>query len=686
MLNGGSRSTMREPCRKKQKNEDASSTLLPIDLYANSIVTAVAGNDVTFIHAETGSGKSTKIPQLLNAHITDILKGRSSLDKARQPLVVVVQPRRIAAISLARYVATTMGEQPGHTVGHEVRLSQCRTPHTRILYITEGILLNWVRPGGSHLSSVSILVLDEIHERSMSLDLVCGLLVSRPTLLQHTKLILMSATACYDTFRRFFGDHSITYVQIPGRLHQIHLNYIDNLSADLLAADYFTVLVRLVRHLHKTEPLEAGILVFLPGQAEINTAFRLITDGLRDQRLYMDQEFACRCIESVAMFKLYSLLPLTEQNKCLHFKTNISDPVYCKRKIVLATNIAETSLTIPGIRIVIDLGLSRISRYYPTLHMTALETCSCSREQAEQRKGRAGREGPGQCYRLYTEQRYLQLPATAEPEMCRSRSEPFLLWLTANELALRTFPLISPPPLPNLAAAYDELYALSIIDTSGNLTEVGSLTFEFSVMFQHGRMLAEVILDARSGNIMPASVYRELIVVVSCVETFMNTDISIQWDTATKAAGQRLKSDHLALLALYNSYTKVKYKADWCHAHGISHHLMQYCKGLVEQLSRALVTRCPDLPKLTPPQDSDLAAAELRRYIKLGYGIQCARINQRGSYSIVHSASSASEQPSQLVINPKSLLAHTFPRNIVFTTAIKTTDVTLHLITALDDV
>lgn len=685
MLNEDSQSTISEPCRKKQKDKDVSAGLLPIDFHANSIVTSVANNNVTFIHAETGSGKSTKIPLLLNTHITNVLKDRGTLNQTNQPLIVVVQPRRIAAVSLARYVASTIGEAVGRTIGHEVRLSQCRSPYTRILYVTEGILLNWMRPGTSYLPSIGILVLDEIHERSLSFDLACGLLMSRPALLQHTKLILMSATACYDTFRRFFGSHSIAYVQIPGRLHQVCLTYIDSLNTNLLATDQFIVLARLIRHLHMTEPLEAGILIFLPGQAEINVAFRLITEELKDRRIYMDQEYAQRDIQSVAIFKLYSLLPLIEQNKCLCFRTNTLDPIHSKRKVVLATNIAETSLTISGISIVIDLGLSRISRYYPTLHITALETCSCSREQADQRKGRAGREGPGRCYRLYTKQKYLQMPATAEPEICRSRGEPFLLWLTANGLKLRTFPFITPPPLPNLAAAYDELYALSIVNSSGNLTEVGMLTFEFSVMFQHGRMLAEVILNVKNNHMISASVYRELIIIISCVETFMNTDISIQWDAGTKTVAQRLRSDHLAFLELYNSYTKAEYKADWCHAHGISSQLMQYCKGLVEQLTKALVTRCPDLLKCVSPHNSDMVTTELKRYLKIGYGIQRAYLNHHGLYSIIHAVSSTTEPLNKLIINPKSLLACIFPKNIIFTTAIKTTDVSLHLITELDD-
>lgn len=685
MLDVSSQSPLNEPYRKKQESAQTPQPSLPVDLHFNEILTSIADNDVTFIHAETGSGKSTRIPQLLSAHWADVAKDNSNLCKAHQPLVVVVQPRRIAAISLARYVAATMGERPGHTVGHEVRLSQCRSLHTLILYVTEGILLNWMRPGGPYLSTVGILILDEVHERSMSLDLVCGLLAMRPALLRHTKLVLMSATACYNSFCRFFRDYSIACVQIPGRLHPIRLTYIDGLSNNLLATDQFTVLAQLVRHLHQTEPLDVGVLIFLPGQAEINRAFKLITNELEDRRMCMDQESINRGNESVAMFKLYSFLPLTEQSKCLYFKTNLADPEHCKRKIILATTIAETSLTVPGVRIVIDLGLSRIARYYPTLYMTALETSLCSREQAVQRMGRAGREGPGQCYRLYTEQGYLQMPATTEPEICRARSENLLLWLTVNKLPLRTFPFISPPSLCNLAAAYDELHALSIVDANGNLTEAGVLTFELPVMVQHGRMLAEVILDAKSSHTRSSSVYRELVIIVSCIETFINTDTSIQWSANMQAAVQYLRSDHLAFLILYNSYLETQYKADWCYAYGVPYHLMQYCKGLVEQLTKVLITQCPKLKDCGPPQDATQVTMELKRYLRLGYGIQRACLNSYGSYSIVHAALSTDVQLSRLTISPKSLLAHVFPKEIMFTTAIRSTTVTLHFVTELSD-
>ncbi|EFO61997.1 RNA helicase, putative [Giardia lamblia P15] len=685
MIDKHSQPALQEPYRKRPEGREGSSPLLPVELYFTSILNSVISNDITFIHAETGSGKSTRIPQLLSTHLADIVKVRNNLDNPSQSLVVVVQPRRIAAISLARYVATMMGEDPGHTVGYEVRLSQCRSLRTRILYVTEGILLNWVRPGGTFLSSVGVLILDEIHERSVSLDLICGLFATRPTLLRHTKLVLMSATACYDTFRRFFGGHSMLHVHIPGRLHQIRLNYIDALNNALLAPDQFSVLARLVRYLHETEPLDAGVLVFLPGQAEINKAFKLIIKELEDPRLSMDQGSAGKGRESIALFKLYSLLPLAEQNNCLYFKTNLGNPVDCKRKIVLATTIAETSLTIPGIRIVIDLGLSRVSRYYPTLHMTALETCLCSREQADQRKGRAGREGPGQCYRLYTRKTYLQMPITTEPEICRARSESLLLWLTANRFKLRTFPFISPPSLCNLAAAYDELHALSIVDADGNLTEAGALTFEFSVMFQHGRMLAEVILDTKHNNTLMLSVYKELIIIIACIETFFNTDTSIQWSVNEKTIVQRLRSDHLAFLVLYNSYLKAKYKTDWCHTHGVPHHLMQYCNDLVEQLSRCLLAQCPELNNYVPPQDANLVSLELKRYLRLGYGIHRARLNQYGSYSIVHSSCAADKQLNQLTLSPKSLLAHSFPNEIIFTTAVKAVSITLYFATELDD-
>ncbi|ESU37944.1 RNA helicase [Giardia duodenalis] len=686
MVEKHSRPALQEPCRKRLEGQEASPPSLPVELYFTSILSSIMSNDITFIHAETGSGKSTRIPQLLSTHLADIVKVRGNLSNSPQSLVVVVQPRRIAAVSLARYVAAMMGENLGHTVGYEVRLSQCRSRYTRILYVTEGILLNWVRPGGAFLSSIGVLILDEVHERSVSLDLICGLFATRPSLLQRTKLVLMSATACYETFRRFFGGQSMLRVHIPGRLHQIRVNYIDSLNGTLLAPDQFSVLARLVRHLHETEPLTAGVLVFLPGQAEINKAFKLITKELEDPRLSMDQGSAGRGRESVALFKLHSLLPLTEQNSCLHFKTNLQKLVDCKRKIVLATNIAETSLTIPGIRIVIDLGLSRVSRYYPALHMMALETCLCSREQADQRKGRAGREGPGQCYRLYTRNMYLQMPAATEAEICRARSESLLLWLTANGFKLRTFPFLSPPSLCNLAAAYDELYALSMVDANGNLTEAGALTFEFSVMFQHGRMLAEVILDARHNNTLALSVYKELIVIISCIETFINTDVSIQWSANEKAIVQPLRSDHLAFLVLYNSYLKAEYKADWCHVHGVPHHLMQYCSDLVEQLSRALLARCPELGSCPPPQDTSLVALELKRYLRLGYGIHRARLNQYGSYSIVHSPYSASEQPNQLVLSPKSLLAYSFPNEIIFTIAVKAANITLYIATELSDI
>ena len=428
----------------KKKREE-----LPVYQYKSDIIRAVKENQVVIIEGATGSGKTTQIPQfILESGIVDPnLK------------IICSQPRRIAAIGVATRVAKELDVETGGVVGYSVRFNVKVTEETKLIYMTDGILLHefvtdpWV-------SNYGLIIIDEAHERNVNTDIILGLLKILIPKRKDLKVIIMSATLESNKFTDYFkfGDAEVPRLDIPGRLFNVNVIYSDN-----PISNYLNEAVKTVCDIHLEKP-PGGILLFLTGQEEIVTACSRISD-------IISREEAKRGIENKPplVCPLYAELPPRQQE--LAFQP-VEDGV---RKIIVCTNIAETSVTIDGIVYVVDSGFVKQSQYDPDRHMNRLVVVPISKASANQRKGRAGRTREGVCYRLYTEPIFdLTLQEQAVPEIQRTDLASVILTLLATGVRdIVNFPFLDQPPKGQMMSAVEDLYFLNAITLKGELTDVG---------------------------------------------------------------------------------------------------------------------------------------------------------------------------------------------------------------------
>ena len=341
---------------------------LPIYALKPQLVDALAKNRLLVVIGETGSGKTTQITQYL------VEMGYTRNGER----VGCTQPRRVAAMSVAKRVAEEMGVRLGREVGYSIRFEDCTSPETEIKYMTDGMLLREALMDPL-LKRYSVIMLDEAHERTVETDVLFGLMKSAIKQRHDLKLIVTSATLDAEKFSAYFYDCPI--FRIPGRTFPVEVLYAKQPEPDYMDASLSTVL-----QIHLSEP-RGDILVFLTGQEEIDTACQMLLQRMKQ----VDGE-----VPPLVILPVYSALPSDLQAK-------IFEPAPAgSRKCVIATNIAEASLTIDGIFYVVDPGFAKVKCYNPKLGMDTLVVAPISQASAKQRAGRAGRTGPGKCYRLYT--------------------------------------------------------------------------------------------------------------------------------------------------------------------------------------------------------------------------------------------------------------------------------------------
>lgn len=422
---------------------------LPISSAKAALIEHIRANDALVIVGETGSGKSTQLPQYCVEALTS-----SKRVNDRPVLVGVTEPRRVAAQTLAARVAAECGESVGERVGYAVRFDEKTSPRTRIKYLTDGMLLREAMLDHK-LSRYDVLLLDEAHERTVHTDVLFGLLrtLQRTRQPHRLRLIVMSATLDAEHFARFF-DAKVLYV--AGRQYDVRLRYVREPLSDLIDACLRTVL-----QIHTDADSPTGdVLVFLSGQEEIETLQHLIVSRValmrpEHRRLVVCPLFAA--LDAAATAAAFAPAP----------------PGH--RKVVLATNIAEASVTIPGVRHVVDTGVAKV-RGTMRNGLATLAVVPVARANAMQRAGRAGRDGPGVCWRLYTEDFFLNKMAdTAPPEIQRIALGSVVLQLKA--LGVRdplAFDFIDAPPLESVRAALLQLLALGALSgATGELTPLG---------------------------------------------------------------------------------------------------------------------------------------------------------------------------------------------------------------------
>ncbi|MGO4702239.1 ATP-dependent RNA helicase HrpA [Dyella sp. 2RAB6] len=546
------RSAAKRRARAEAKPPIRLDEALPITARAEEIAELIRRHQVVVIAGETGSGKTTQLPKLCLA------AGRGEAG-----MIGCTQPRRLAARSVARRVAEELGTQLGDQVGFQVRFNDQVSERSLVKFMTDGILLAETQ-GDPWLSAYDTIIIDEAHERSLNIDFLLGYLkrlaVKRPDL----KIIVTSATIDTARFAEHFSGAPV--VSVEGRAYPVDVRWrsLDELGerrgrdmqqggAEHIAA----VLDELTR-----EDPRGDVLVFLPGEREIRDAHLLLS-----RRQYRETE----------ILPLYARLSAADQDRV--FKPGP------KRRVVLTTNVAETSLTVPRIRYVIDSGLARVKRYSQRSQLERLHVEPISRAAADQRKGRCGRVGPGICYRLYDEADYTARAAFTDPELLRSSLANVILRMLSLELGeVDEFPFLEAPDPRVVADGYRRLAEISAIDEQKKLTPVGRTLARLPIDVQLARMLVEA---NQLGSL------RELLVLVAFLSVQdpreRPADARQQADQA-HAQFADPKSDFAGVLNLWRAYdeshkelTQSKLR-DWCSRNFLSFMRMREWRELHRQL------------------------------------------------------------------------------------------------------
>ncbi|XP_056143087.1 pre-mRNA-splicing factor ATP-dependent RNA helicase DHX16 isoform X2 [Lampris incognitus] len=424
---------------KKQSIQEVRRSL-PVFPYREDLLAAIHEHQILVIEGETGSGKTTQIPQYLMED--GYTKGGMKIG--------CTQPRRVAAMSVAARVAEEMGVKLGNEVGYSIRFEDCTSERTALKYMTDGMLLREFLTEPD-LASYSVIIIDEAHERTLHTDILFGLIKDIARFRPDLKVLVASATLDTERFSCFFDDAPV--FRIPGRRFPVDIYYTKAPEADYLEACVVSVL-----QIHVTQP-PGDILVFLTGQEEIEACCELLQERCR--RLGSK-------ISELLVLPIYANLPSDMQAKIF----NPTPPG--ARKVVVATNIAETSLTIDGIIYVIDPGFCKQKSYNARTGMESLIVTPCSRASANQRAGRAGRVAAGKCFRLYTAWAFKhEMEETSVPEIQRTNLGNVVLLLKSlgiNDLI--HFDFMDPPPHETLVLALEQLYALGALNHLGELTKV----------------------------------------------------------------------------------------------------------------------------------------------------------------------------------------------------------------------
>ncbi|MDH4031298.1 MAG: ATP-dependent RNA helicase HrpA, partial [Chromatiales bacterium] len=446
---------------------------LPIVERREEIAEAIREHPVVVVCGETGSGKTTQLPKIC-----------LECGLGTRGLIGHTQPRRIAARSIARRVAEELGEPLGETVGFKVRFTDRTGPGCRIKLMTDGILLAEV-PGDRSLNQYDAIIIDEAHERSLNVDFLLGYLSRVRKRRPDLKVIVTSATIDPQRFSDHFGSAPV--IQVSGRTYPVEVRY-RPVEPDSDRSSMTDGLPAAVEELTSDDGGRGDVLVFLPGEREIREA----AEALRK-----------RHPENIEILPLFSRLSAVEQDRVFR-------PGH-RRRIILATNIAETSLTVPGIRYVVDPGTARISRYGYRSKIQRLRVEPVSRASADQRKGRCGRQRDGVCIRLYGEDDFQARPEFTDPEILRTSLASVILQMASMGLGhIEKFPFIDPPDSRYVSDGYRLLREIGAMDDSGQVTRLGRSIARFPLDPRLGRMVVEARRRDCLRQIVPVVAYMSI--------------------------------------------------------------------------------------------------------------------------------------------------------------------------------
>ncbi|HXF67836.1 MAG TPA: ATP-dependent RNA helicase HrpA [Burkholderiales bacterium] len=486
---------------------------LPVLARRQEIQRAVESHPVVIVCGETGSGKTTQLPKIL-----------LELGRGVAGMIGHTQPRRIAARAAAARIASELASPLGHAVGYKVRFSDRVSPHTYVKVMTDGILLAETQ-GDRELRAYDTIIVDEAHERSLNIDFLLGYLKELLARRADLKLLVASATLDAARFARHFGNAPV--IEVSGRLHPIEIRYRPPAGGEEPEEErgLAEAVVDAVEELAR-EPGGGDILVFLPGEREI----REVAQALRP-----------RFPRGAEILPLYARLSFEEQSRV--FRPSGA------RRIVLATNVAETSLTVPGVRFVVDTGLARVKRYSHRSKVERLGIEKISRASADQRAGRCGRVAAGVCIRLYSEEDYRARPAYTDPEILRSSLAGVILRMKSLGLPeIERFPFLDPPAPRMVADGYRLLAELGAVDARNRLTDLGRQLARFPTDPRVARM---ILAGAAEGALA------EILVIAAALEVEDPRERPFERAEAADRAHARFhdeQSDFLALTALWRHY------------------------------------------------------------------------------------------------------------------------------------
>lgn len=578
---------------------------LPIFPYRDELLVSIRDHNILIVVGETGSGKTTQIPQYLH-----------EIGYTRAGKIGITQPRRVAAMSVAARVATELGVKLGHEVGYSIRFEDCTSNMTMIKYMTDGMLLREFL-NEPDLASYSVIMIDEAHERTLHTDIVFGLIKDLARARKDLKVVISSATVDSEKFSAYFDNAPV--FTIPGRRFPVDIFYTKAPESDYVEAAVITAL-----QIHIQQPL-GDILVFLTGQDDIEQMEELLrsrTRGLGTK------------IAELIILPIYSSLPSDMQAR-------IFEPTpEGARKVILATNIAETSLTIDNIVYVIDSGLCKQNSYNPRSGMESLVVTPISKASCLQRAGRAGRVAPGKCFRLYTLWSYTQeLEDSMVPEIQRTNlGNVVLLLLSIGIKDLVHFDFMDPPPSEALVQALEELYALGALDYEGELTRLG-------------RRMAEFPTDPKMSKAILKSAEHDCVAEVIKICSMLNVGGSVFFRPKDKAvhADNARKSftkpggDHMVLLNVYEQCAENRFIKQWCDDHFVQYRALMRAQNIYDQLEQ-LCERVEVTVNSEPCSDDRV----LRKALLSGFFFNCARLTKSGLYRTIKHNSVVHIHPSSV--------------------------------------
>ena len=570
----------------RSKNLREQREYLPVFSVREELLQVIRDNQIIIVVGETGSGKTTQLTQYLHED-----------GFTRHGIIGCTQPRRVAAMSVAKRVSEEFATKLGDRVGYAIRFEDCTSEQTVIKYMTDGVLLR----ESLHdplLEKYCAIIMDEAHERSLHTDVLMGLLKKMIARRRDMKLIVTSATMNAEKFALFFGSAPIFY--IPGRTFPV-----ETLFSKLPCEDYVAASVKQALTIHLMQPT-GDILIFMTGQEDIEVTCELLAERLEQ----------LPDAPPLSILPIYSQLPADLQAKIFERSSDNS------RKCIVATNIAETSLTVDGIMYVVDSCFCKLKVYNPKIGMDALQITPISQANANQRSGRAGRTGPGMCYRMYTEQAFLnEMFSNQIPEIQRTNLANVVLLLKSLGIKnLLDFEFMDPPPQENILNSMYQLWILGAFDNTGELTALGRKMVEFPL----DPSLSKMLIVAE--DLQCTAEICTIVSMLSVPNVFFRPKEKAEESDAAREKFFVAESDHLTLLHVYQQWKVNGYRDDWCTEHYI------HAKGMKK--AREVRAQLIDIMKIEKMKYASCGTDwdVVRKCICSAYFHQAAKLKGIGEY------------------------------------------------------